>query len=298
MAITPAQADSIMTDELRLKIIGCGVPNVSRIQIGEEERCTLDLPGEKRYVYDAGTKKLIDVSSPETPPTGPVKRSQTQLSYGEVVDSTITEKSEPLEAFAGSFGQVNVKGRGDVYTFNAQQGDQVIVKVKPKANLKAFVALIGPNDRQVAADTDGNMRYTTTAAGVHKILVMGDQDTLGSYTLSLTGTATDSSNAANRVLAVRPPFSNAEQSTLVNVVQSAWQRQPGVRQVDRVTVVNPNYRTSTGARAVVMNISWRDQFGRRNQNSVAASVDRSNEIGYASVVNNQWQNWTWTGRRL
>lgn len=56
-----AQADQVMQDVLRLRIIGCGVPNVARIKIGTEERCTRDIePGV--YAYDTTTKsiKLVD----------------------------------------------------------------------------------------------------------------------------------------------------------------------------------------------------------------------------------------------
>lgn len=56
------QADQVMTDVLRLRIIGCGVPNVARITIGNEERCTRDIePG--MYTYDANTRRISMVDS-------------------------------------------------------------------------------------------------------------------------------------------------------------------------------------------------------------------------------------------
>jgi hypothetical protein len=58
---TQSQADQIMRNELKLRIIGCGVPNVARIKIGNDERCTRDIePGQ--YVYDSSSKsiKLVD----------------------------------------------------------------------------------------------------------------------------------------------------------------------------------------------------------------------------------------------
>lgn len=52
-----SQADQVMTDVLRLRIIGCGVPNVARIKIGTDERCTRDIePGV--YTYDETTKRI------------------------------------------------------------------------------------------------------------------------------------------------------------------------------------------------------------------------------------------------
>ena len=51
------QADQVMRDVLRLNIIGCGVPNVSRIKIGAEERCTRDVdPGQ--YVYNETSRSI------------------------------------------------------------------------------------------------------------------------------------------------------------------------------------------------------------------------------------------------
>ncbi len=52
-----AQADQVMTDVLKLRVIGCGVPDVARVRIGNEERCTRDItPG--LYVYNATTRSI------------------------------------------------------------------------------------------------------------------------------------------------------------------------------------------------------------------------------------------------
>lgn len=54
-------ADQVMQNTLRLRAIGCGVPNVAKIKIGTEERCTRDIePGV--YVYEDATKsiKIVD----------------------------------------------------------------------------------------------------------------------------------------------------------------------------------------------------------------------------------------------
>ncbi len=57
-----SQADQVMTDVLRLRIIGCGVPNVARIKIGTEERCTRDIePGV--YTYDETNKRITLVDT-------------------------------------------------------------------------------------------------------------------------------------------------------------------------------------------------------------------------------------------
>ncbi|MCL6433492.1 MAG: hypothetical protein K6T90_04620 [Leptolyngbyaceae cyanobacterium HOT.MB2.61] len=61
-ATQTSQADQVMTDILRLRIIGCGVPNVARIRIGNEERCTRDIEAGV-YTYDDTTKRIILVDS-------------------------------------------------------------------------------------------------------------------------------------------------------------------------------------------------------------------------------------------
>jgi hypothetical protein len=61
-AAVTSEADQVMQDVLRLRIIGCGVPNVARIRIGAEERCTRDIePGV--YVYDASSKRITLLDS-------------------------------------------------------------------------------------------------------------------------------------------------------------------------------------------------------------------------------------------
>ncbi len=59
--IPGSQADQVMQDVLKLRVIGCGVPNVARIQIGTEERCTRDID-VGQYTYDAASRsiKLVD----------------------------------------------------------------------------------------------------------------------------------------------------------------------------------------------------------------------------------------------
>jgi len=58
---TPAaslpEADQVMQNELRLRVIGCGVPNVARIKIGSDERCTRDIEAGQ-YIYDPTNKRI------------------------------------------------------------------------------------------------------------------------------------------------------------------------------------------------------------------------------------------------
>jgi len=58
-AVLPA--DQVMRNTLRLRSIGCGVPNVAKIRIGTEERCTRDIEAGV-YLYEAASKsiKMVD----------------------------------------------------------------------------------------------------------------------------------------------------------------------------------------------------------------------------------------------
>ncbi|OLP16431.1 hypothetical protein BST81_20835 [Leptolyngbya sp. 'hensonii'] len=56
-AAVAAQPDQIMADVLKLRVVGCGVPNVARVKFGNEERCTRDIdPG--LYTYDDASRSL------------------------------------------------------------------------------------------------------------------------------------------------------------------------------------------------------------------------------------------------
>ncbi|MBF2026590.1 MAG: hypothetical protein IGS48_07470 [Oscillatoriales cyanobacterium C42_A2020_001] len=56
-----APADQVMQNTLKLRVIGCGVPNVARIKIGTEERCTRDIePGIYTYEETSRSIKLVD----------------------------------------------------------------------------------------------------------------------------------------------------------------------------------------------------------------------------------------------
>ena len=157
LAFTPEEAEAIMTDELRLKIVGCAVPGVTRIQIGAEEFCTLELPGEKRFLYDPGTNKLIDVTggsaSPQTAQptsTTPRQRVIPKLDFGDSYEGTITAQSSRQEGRTGFFNEIKVEGPGDEYTFQANAGDVVTIHVASQDSLESFISVRSPTGRQVA----------------------------------------------------------------------------------------------------------------------------------------------------
>lgn len=197
IAVTPMpnQADVVMEQELRLRIIGCGVPGVSRIQIGFEERCTLDIPGQKRYLYDAGTKKLIDPTCSTTVPqpggntgtTPPPNPGSGLLASGDVIDGMITANSRTQQATTGVFGQVKVEGPGDEYRFKANAGDSVTIRVTPRDGLQPFLAIVDPSGAQGAGGGQTSLSYTAKSSGTHSVLVIGDRGTIGAYTLRFSG---------------------------------------------------------------------------------------------------------------
>ncbi|MCS6812196.1 MAG: hypothetical protein NZ772_01275 [Cyanobacteria bacterium] len=52
-----AEADKVMNDILKLRVIGCGIPDVARIRIGAEERCTRDI-GPGLYTYNPTSQSI------------------------------------------------------------------------------------------------------------------------------------------------------------------------------------------------------------------------------------------------
>ncbi|MFB2917328.1 hypothetical protein [Aerosakkonema funiforme] len=88
---------------------------------------------------------------------------------------------------------------GEEYTFNAQQGDTIQISVDvEEGNLAPVLVLISSqNERQVAYDdTQNSLRYRVPADGEYRLLVLGQNNTRGRYTLSVSGIS-DNSVAQN-----------------------------------------------------------------------------------------------------
>lgn len=87
-----SQADGIMKDVLKLNEIGCGVPNVAKITIGTEERCTRDLDAGQ-YTYDQSSRS-IKLASASGQTSTDERRQLLQNQYGlKVLDNCPTNKS-------------------------------------------------------------------------------------------------------------------------------------------------------------------------------------------------------------
>ncbi|MBM0742235.1 hypothetical protein JOY44_11490 [Phormidium sp. CLA17] len=61
VAVAVPSADRVMRNTLRLRPIGCGIPNVAKIRIGTEERCTRDIEAGV-YTYEEASQsiKIVD----------------------------------------------------------------------------------------------------------------------------------------------------------------------------------------------------------------------------------------------
>lgn len=80
---------------------------------------------------------------------------------------------------------------GEDYVFNAQRGDTIQVSVQPEdgSSLSPILVLISSQTgEQVAYEDRGNsLRYQVPATGEYKLLVLGQNNSLGRYTLSVSG---------------------------------------------------------------------------------------------------------------
>lgn len=206
-----ARADQIMEQELRLRSVGCGVPGVSQIQIGSEVRCTLDLKPPQRYVYDAGTKRLIETATGLPSGTTGQPADPNQLAYGRTVSGTISRSSQTYQTTTGLFGQVRVSGPGTEHSFQAVAGDAIRLAVAPdRSNLSPYVVLYDPNGQKAADSGTGTLEHTARTNGNYRIVVIADKGTQGAYTLRLDGSNT--SNVGSNL----PPGSDPRRQLLVN----------------------------------------------------------------------------------
>jgi hypothetical protein len=132
-----SQADQVMKDVLQLRTIGCGVPNVAKIIIGSEERCTRDIePGQ--YVYDQASKSIKPTNTSGQTNTDE-KRQLLQNDYGlKVLDSCPTNRSSVAVVSFPESGQTNTYCAtpnrlipAGQYTYNASTGKLDAAK-KPK----------------------------------------------------------------------------------------------------------------------------------------------------------------------
>jgi hypothetical protein len=80
---------------------------------------------------------------------------------------------------------------GEEYTFNAQPGDTITISVDPEDGSTlspVLVLLASDTGRQVAYDdVSGSLRYRVPVAGEYRLLVLGQNNTRGRYTLSISG---------------------------------------------------------------------------------------------------------------
>jgi hypothetical protein len=118
--------------------------------------------------------------------------AQTALKDGDTVNGFIRANS-PAFRFRNEsrVGSPIQSAPGDEYTFNASQGDTVNIAVDPEdgSNLSPVLVLIASDTgRQVAYDdTNGSLRFRAPVTGQYRLLVLGQNNSRGRYTLSVSG---------------------------------------------------------------------------------------------------------------
>lgn len=117
--------------------------------------------------------------------------AQTALRDGDTVNGFIRANSPAFrfrnESRVGSPVQ---SAPGDEYTFNARQGDTVNISVTAEdgSNLSPILVLIaGDTGTQLDYDDIGSLRFRAPATGQYRLLVLGQNNTRGRYTLSISG---------------------------------------------------------------------------------------------------------------
>ncbi|HEY9851883.1 MAG TPA: hypothetical protein V6D28_20590 [Leptolyngbyaceae cyanobacterium] len=114
-----------------------------------------------------------------------------RLNNGDTVDGAISANSETFNFRNQSRTNSPVQtATGQEYIFNAQQGDIINVAVDiQEGNLAPVLVLISSqNQRQVAYDdTQNSLRYRVPTTGQYRLLVLGQNNTRGRYTLSVSG---------------------------------------------------------------------------------------------------------------
>lgn len=124
---------------------------------------------------------------------GDIAGAAERLNDGDSVNGVIRTNSSTFrfrnQSRTGSPIQTSV---GDEYIFNAQQGDTINISIDvEEGNLAPVLVLISSqNERQVAYDdTQNSLRYRVPAAGEYRLLVLGQNNSRGRYTLSVSGIA-------------------------------------------------------------------------------------------------------------
>lgn len=128
----------------------------------------------------------------------------TRLKNGETVNGFIRTTSPTFRYRNESLRDTPLQmAAGEEYVFNAQRGDtiQVSVDVEEGSNLSPILVLTSSQTGSQVAYTDKTnfLRYQVPATGEYRLLVLGQTNTRGRYTLSVSGnseqtTAQTSSN--------------------------------------------------------------------------------------------------------
>ena len=108
-------------------------------------------------------------------------------------------------------------GFGEEYTFNAKQGDTIEVSIGTdnRTNLQPVLVLFSSEDgKQVAfEDRTNTLRYRVPTGGEYRLLVLGQNNSKGRYTLSLSGIT---ENATTQTPTTQPTATDPRRQVLQN----------------------------------------------------------------------------------
>lgn len=130
------------------------------------------------------------------------------LSNGAKIDGYI-RSSSPGYRYRSNTGTrgMSLTARGEDHTFSARQGEtiEITVQAEDGSTLQPILVLFDPTGRQVAmSNNPGVFRYQTTQAGTYRLLVLGQNNSLGRYTLAFNGMATPGSTGASTTVPSQP----------------------------------------------------------------------------------------------
>lgn len=128
-AQSQVDADRVMRDVLQLRTVGCGVPNIAKITIGSEERCTRDVEAGQ-YTYDESSRS-IKLASASGQTTTDKRRQLLQNEYGlRVLESCPTNRNNVAVVSFPESSQTytycatpNRAIPAGLYTYNASTGN-------------------------------------------------------------------------------------------------------------------------------------------------------------------------------
>jgi hypothetical protein len=244
-----------------------------------------------------------------------IAKAATLLNNGEV-NGFIRVNSPPLRyRNQSTTGSPIQRAPGDEYILNAQQGDtiQASVQVGDNSDLSPVLVLISSRTgRQVAYDdTNNSLQYQVPAAGEYRLLVLGQNNSGGRYSLDISGLSANTGNTvsptqasqADRVMrdvlqlrAIGCGVPNVATITIGSERRCTRDVDPGQYTYDptskSINLADANGQTATDDKKKLL----QDQYGLRVLNS--CPVNRSSVVSISFNDSNQTSTYCATPNRL